>query len=373
MTRRTLLPVCCLVACLLAAACSPKPPPTPQPTPRPVDTEAPKPTATQTLVPTATPLPSATPSPTPNPNINPLTGQGVADAGVLQHRPILVRYGHDLQSRPQSGLSSADMVYEELAEGNFVTRISGVFLSRVPEVAGPIRSTRLAVFEMLHQLDAALVDAGASDGVMWYLSHLSQYPQFRHVGYGGEYFFRSTDKVAPFNLYVRLPQVRQRLIADGSDTPVHVRNMVFADAAPQGTPATRIHVPYPGQAPVDYRYDAASRTYLRAVQGAPHGDALTGTQLAPDNVVVIYCEHKKTDIVEDKLGNTAIMVWWVGSGRAQVFRDGVMVDCQWLRPEAADQMRLVDGSGNDIALKPGQTWIEIVPLDYAITHNATAQ
>lgn len=360
--RRAYLPVLpALLTLLFLAACSsPTATPVP-PTPRPANTIAP--TATATPQPTATPVLT----PTPDPNVNPLTGLSVSDPEVLQHRPILVRYGHDRQSRPQSGLSSADMVYEELAEGNFVTRITGVFLSEVPPVAGPIRSTRLAVFEMLHQLDAALVDAGASDPIMWMLSTLPQYPQFRHTAFGAEYFFRSADKVSPYNLYVNLSQVRERIIADGVDTPVHARNMVFADEPPAGSPAAQVHVPYPGQAPVDYRYDADAGRYLRFVEGAPHTDAANGEQLAPENVVVIYCEHKTTDIVEDQLGNRAIMVWWVDSGRAQVFRDGTLIEGRWVRPEPADQMRLVDADGEDIPLKPGQTWIEIVPLDYAIT------
>ncbi len=363
--QRTFLPLLSALAGLLfIAACKAAPTATPvPPTPRPVATTVPQPTSTATTSPTPAPTATATP----DPNVNPLTGLVVGSVEALQHRPVLVRYGHDRESRPQSGLSSADMVYEELAEGNFVTRITGVFLSKIPEVAGPIRSTRLAVFEMLHQLDAALVDAGASDPIMWMLSTLPQYPQFRHVGYGGEYFFRGENQPAPFNLYVRLPQIRARMIADGTDKPIHVHNMAFSPQVPAGDAVTRIHVPYPGAAPVDYRYDAASGTYLRSVEGVPHTDALTGTQLAPDNVVVIYCEHKKTDIVEDKLGNTAIMVWWVDTGRAQIFRDGVMIEGRWSRPQAADQMRLVDADGNDIPLKPGQTWIEIVPLDYKIT------
>jgi hypothetical protein len=299
--------------------------------------------------------------------MNPLTGLIVSDPEVLQHRPILVRYGHDRESRPQTGLASADMVYEELAEGNFVTRITGVFLREIPPVAGPIRSTRLAVMEMLHQLDAALVDAGASDGVMWILSQLPQYPQYRHTGPGAQYFFRSTDKRSPYNLYVRLQEVRQRIMADDVDKPVHAEAMVFSEEPPGGPAVTSVHIPYPGQAPVDYRYDAASGTYLRFVEGAAHTDAQNGKQLAPENVVVIYCEHKRTDIVEDKLGNVAIMVWWVDYGRAQIFRDGVMVEGRWHRPEAKDQMHLEDADGNDVALKPGQTWIEIVPLDYQVT------
>ena len=362
--KRLSLALCGLVVLLLAGACRAQPTATPvPPTPQPMFTEVPQPTAT----PTQTAVPTETPTPTPDPNVNPLTGEHVADPAVLQHRPILVRYGHDRESRPQSGLTSADMVYEELAEGNFITRITGVYLSEIPPVVGPIRSTRLAVFEMLFQLDAALVDAGASDTIMWMLSTVPQYPQFRHVGYGAEYFFRSADKASPFNLYVRLPQVRARLIADGTDKPVHVHNMVFSASPPQGAAARRVHIPYPGQAPVDYRYDAGSGTYLRFVEGVPHTDALNGRQLAPANVVVIYCEHKKTDIVEDSLGNTAIMVWWVDTGRAQVFRDGVMVESRWSRPQPAEQMRLIDADGKDIPLKPGQTWVEIVPLDYKVT------
>lgn len=373
MDSRLSLAFCALVAFLSVAGCGPRPTSTPiPPTPQPARTEVPTATCTPLPTETAVPTPTASPtpivSPTPDPNVNPLTGEAVSDPQILRHRPILVRYGHDRESRPQSGLTSADMVYEELAEGNFVTRITGVFLSKIPPVAGPIRSTRLVVLEMLHQLDAALVDAGASDPIMWLLSTLPQYPQFRHTGPpGAGYFFRSTDKVSPFNLYVRLPEVRARMIADGVDKPIHVYNMVFSQERPQGAAVTRIHIPYPGQAPVDYRYDAATGAYLRFVEGVPHTDALNGKQLAPANVVVIYCEHKKTDIVEDKLGNVAIMVWWVGTGRAQVFRDSVMIEGFWSRPQPADQMRLVDSSGKDIPLKPGQTWVQIVPLDYTVT------
>jgi hypothetical protein len=363
MNRRCLLSplFCALVALLCVAACRAEPTPAP-PTPAPIDT-VPPPSATHTPAPTETPVPT----PTRDPRVNPLTGLAVPDPEMLQHRPILVRYGHDRQSRPQSGLASADMVYEELAEGNFVTRITGVFLSEVPPVAGPIRSSRLVVLEMLHQLHAALVDAGASDGIMWLLSTLPQYPQYRHTGHGAEYFFRSADKTSPYNLYVRLQRVRQRMIADNVNKPIHVYGMAFSEEPPSGQLVQRIHVPYPGQAPVDYRYDEDSGRYLRFVEGAPHIDALTGQQLAPENVVVIYCEHKKTDIVEDKLGNVAIMVWWVTAGRAQVFRDGVLVEGHWSRPEPADQMRLVDAAGEDIPLKPGQTWVQIVPLEYKVT------
>jgi len=60
------------------------------------------------------------------------------------------------------------------------------------------------------------------------------------------------------------------------------------------------------------------------------------------------------------------MVWWVGSGRAQVFRDGVMVEGSWQRDQPAQLMRYVAADGADIALRPGQSWVQIVPTDYQI-------
>lgn len=344
---------CLLVLLPLAVACG-GPAPTPAPTSLPAATQPP---------PAPTQLP--TPAPTLNPNVNPLTGEAVADPEVLQHRPILVRYGHDRIARPPSGLSSADMVFEELTEGNFITRLTGVYLSTLPDVAGPIRSARPAVIDMVQQLDGVLAYAGASIGTAQLLNRQS-FPQYAHGGHGGDLFYRTEAKPAPHNLYVRLPSLRELMADEGVDTPSQLDGMVFSLAARSGSPATQVHIPYPGQAPVDYTYDAATGSYLRFVEGAPHTDALNGDQLAPQNVIVLYAEHRDSDIVEDTLGNVALLIKLVGSGRVQIFRDGVMLEGTWQRDEPGQLTRYKDAEGNDIALKPGQSWIEIVPLQYQV-------
>lgn len=366
--RRTSSFLCCLLVCLLlVTACSAPPtatPPPPSKTPRPVFTEAPLPTATPAS--TATPTPTNTPVPTatPTPAINPLTGLVVPDPEVLTHRPILVRYGHDRQSRPPSGLSSADMVYEELAEGGFITRITGVYYSQVPDVVGPMRSSRPAVIDMMQQLDAVLVYSGASIGTGKLLAQ-EPYPQVTEGN--SDLFFRSPNQRAPYNLYYKLSGLRPWLAPQKNDILTQdLRGMVFDPKAPEGTKATKIHIPYPGQAPVDYAYDAASGTYLRFVEGEKHIDALNGKQLAPANVIVLYAVHKNSDIVEDSLGNVAILITLMGEGRVQIFRDGVMLEGKWVRTEKKQVTRYKDASGQDIALKPGQSWIQIVPVDYKV-------
>jgi len=358
--RQSLLSLCLLAALLSLSGCGAPPAPTPAPSPQLIST----------AVPTFTPLPPATPTamPTATPNLalDPLTGLTVADPEALRHRPILVRYGNDRIARPPSGLSQADIVYEELAEGGFVTRLTGVYLASLPEVVGPIRSARPAVIDMMQQLDAALVYAGASIGTGKLLAQ-QPYPQYDHVGKDGDLFFRSSDRPSPHNLYSRLPAVRARLAAQHADKAVDLQGLTFAPTAPAGKPATRLHIPYPGEAPVTYVYNAASGSYLRSVQGAPHIDALNGQQLAPQNVVVLYAEHKNSDIVEDSLGNVAILINWIGQGRVQVFRDGALIEGTWRREKPGQLTRFLDSEGKAIPLKPGQTWIEIVPLHYSVS------
>ncbi len=349
-----------LALIFLTVGCGTRPAPTSEPTPRPIFTDAP--VATPSVTPTSTPVPT----PTLDPNIDPLTGLPVSDPEVLRHRPILVRYGHDRIARPPSGLSSAEVVFEEAAEGGFITRITGVYLATLPEVVGPIRSARPAVIDMLQQLNGVLVYAGASNGTQALLNQ-QPYPIYSHVGRGSDLFFRSTAKPSPHNLYVKLPDIRRRMIAEKVDTPSDIRGWVFSPAPPAGSPANRIHVPHPWMAVADYAYDQASGTYLRFVEGVPHTDALNKKQLAPANVVVVYAEHRNSDIVEDSLGNLAILITLTGQGRVQVFRDGVMVEGTWQRQAPEQLMRFKDASGHDIPLKPGQSWIDIVPTEAKVT------
>ena len=59
-----------------------------------------------------------------------------------------------------------------------------------------------------------------------------------------------------------------------------------------------------------------------------------------------------------------IQIW--GEGRAIVFRDGQAFEGRWLRPQRPDLIRFVDEAGNPIPLKPGNTWIQVVPFGFEI-------
>jgi len=367
-----------LASCGSGSSNEPVPPTrTPKPTftiavstPTAVASPTPIPTATAT----ATPVP--TPTPTVNPYLNPLTGESVADPAVLQRRPLLVRIGNDAEVRPQSGLSQADMVFEEATEGWYITRFTAIIWSKDPAMLRPIRSARLFTIELGYMFDGALVHSGANDQVRWLLSQstLTDLDEWRHDSVYKELEPKPEDKWAGALAYMGKKYTTSKIVRDylvkiGKEKAVHLVGFTFSgenDPAPQGEPAMYLRVPYPKRALVEYRYDAEEQKYKRWVQGEPHVDALNGEQLAAANVIVHYAKYEETD-VKDSNGQPTYNIVLTGEGRALVYRDGVKIEAKWVRPGITDFVKYVYLDGTPVPLRPGQTWVEVVPLDYNIT------
>jgi len=67
--------------------------------------------------------------------------------------------------------------------------------------------------------------------------------------------------------------------------------------------------------------------------------------------------------VEDSLGSTAIDIVMLGQGPVQLFRDGVMVEGVWRRDDTFQLTQFYDEQGNPLLLKPGQSWVELLPTN----------
>ena len=345
---------------------------TSRPTFTPVSTDTPLPTDTLAptltpLPPTVTPTPTVSPTPTVDPNLNPLTGLSVSDPALLYRRVLAVRIGNDTTARPQEGLGEAEIVYEEIMDGWTLTRFTALFLANNVERIRPIRSARLSTLQIVPQYDAAAVHSGASDHIRWLISQagfvdLDEY-------YNQTPYSVLSDQDWRSRMYTSVQRLHQYLVETGQESTTLVKGYTFDATAPSGQTASSIHIPYPQLCVVDWAYDVASGRYLRSVQGAAHTDGLTGEQIGADNVVIFYTEHKATDIVEDSLGSTAIDIVMTGEGRAQVCRDGVVLEARWARMATNEPIQYYDAAGKIIPLKPGQTWIQLVPTDYAVEIN----
>lgn len=364
---------------ILAACGSAQPTVPPTRTPRPTFTavvDTPTPVSSPTPLPSPTPshTPSPTPTPTAHPYYNTLTGQMVEDPTVLQRRPLLVRIGNDPEVRPQAGLSQADVVFEEAMDGWSLTRFTAIIWSKDPELLRPVRSARLFTIDLGYMFDGALVHSGANDQVRWLLSQ-STITDLDEYFHSAPYLWLEPEgkwKEYPWmgRVATSAQRVREYMARKGIDKAVRIPGFTFSaagDPPPQGEPATYIHIPYPRRALVEYRYDQEQQLYKRFTQGEPHMDHLNEEQLSAANVIVHYATYEETDVV-DVLGAPTFNVVFSGEGRAQIFRDGVMIEAKWTKPGAQDFVRYVYLDGSPVPLHPGQTWIEVVPTDYQITY-----
>jgi hypothetical protein len=280
-----------------------------------------------------------------------------------------VRIGNDEVIRPQYGLAFADLVYEDIMDGWWVTRLTAVYLSQDPETVGPIRSARLINLELTPQFDGALAHSGASDPIRWLISQASfvDLDEFFHP----DPYWSKKNADWRGRLFTGLPRLRDYLRRTGKEKAVELKGFHFSRPGappPKGEPATEVFIPYPQTSVTRWAYDPESGRYLRFVHGVPHTEALTGEQLSAANVIVLYAEHQPTDIVEDSLGSTAIRIVLTGQGRLQVFRDGVMIEGTWERTEENQLTQFKDARGEPLELKPGNSWIEVVPTkDFEVT------
>lgn len=356
---------------------TPKANPTATPVPSPTATQTPTPAAPsgpatiivnnsslvyQPEFPAVTPAIEAPPVPA---GVNPLTGLAATNPALLQRRPFMVRFGNDPVARPPTAISQAEVVFEDLMEARWVTRLSAIFWEADPVEVGPIRSARPVNIELAPMFDAVLLYSGASIGTS---QALAQQP-LNLINEGqGKLFFRSGGRAAPHNLHSSLVKAREWIATQGWERPVTVRGWTFASTPPTGTitATERVEIPYPATSTVAWSWDAAAGVYRRWVQGMAYTDAVTNQQVGCENVVILYARHWDTDIIEDSNGARAVGIALRGGGRVQVLRDGRLIEATWWRRDANWLPQFIDAQGQPIPLKPGRTWVQIVPSEYQV-------
>jgi hypothetical protein len=98
---------------------------------------------------------------------------------------------------------------------------------------------------------------------------------------------------------------------------------------------------------------------------------LTGQQLDTANVVVLAANHIPTLILEhgtvDRGVNRSIEIQVWGEGPLTIYRDGQAYTGRWVRQGRNEPFLFVGADGQPLLLKPGNTWIEVVPLDMQVT------
>lgn len=302
--------------------------------------------------------------PKPKTVASPLTGVQVTPE--LAERPITaVIIENHTDARPQSGLSQAGVVYEALAEGG-ITRFLAFFLDEKPKELGPVRSVRTYFVDWALEFNAPMAHVGGNIDALDLIGPLrmKNMDQFAN----GSYFYRTSDRYAPHNMYTtteKLDALEKKLGYDNkSDFTPSPRVVKEKAAATADHPAITINYSYASYK-ASYQYVAATNDYARSLAGAPHVDRNTNQQIHVKNVVIQYMP---TSYGTTRIGEQTVIMGTPGSGKAVVLRDGTAIEGTWTKPNHATRTKFMDATGKEIPLNPGNTWYSIVPTGNVVTY-----
>jgi len=277
---------------------------------------------------------------------SPLTG--IALKGKAPNHPVVaVKIDNSASSAPQVGLKSADMVTEELVEGG-ITRLAAFFYTTVPGVVGPVRSMRATDIGIVKPLDAALVASGGAAPTVTRVKDAGI--TFYTEGAAG--FYRDSSRYAPYNLFMRLPELVKTL--DAGKEPNPYLPFGSADSLPKGSPASGLTASFSPSSATSFAYQGG-----HYVNTNSHGGA--DDQFSPDTVLVLRVKVGDAGYL-DPAGNPVPETDFTGQGDAMVFHGGRLVRGTWTK-DGLDADVGLRSDGKALRLPPGKVWIELVPAD----------
>jgi len=254
------------------------------------------------------------------------------------------------------------VVYEAPVEGG-LTRFLAIYprTSTIPRV-GPVRSARAYYLDWLREYgDTLYLHCGGSPEALDLINQENIFAA--NEFYRGSYFWRdSTYHEAPHNLFTSSELWQKIFERYGTERQRFFWNGWKFGALASSTPAEavkEIKLKYFADYEVGWKYNEELGRYARWSNGIQYLDAESQPALA-DNVIIQFAEMK----VIDEIGRRQITT--VGSGEGRVLRGGVMIRGTWKKENPADRTRFYDGNGAEIPLAPGQTWVEVMPVNAVI-------
>lgn len=297
----------------------------------------------------------------PKPATEASTLSGLQVDPSVNKRPVTgVMIENSPEARPQSGLTSASVVFEAIAEGG-ITRFLALFQDTQPDYIGPVRSVRPYYLDWLQGFDAPVAHAGGSnDGLAKVKADkVKDLDQFANA----KAYQRVNSRYAPHNLYTSTAKLDALEVEKGFTSSTFEGFARKAESKSATPDAKSIDLTISGYYyNPHYDYDAASNTYKRSMQGKPHIDEKSGTQIAPKVVIANIMQYKIIDSVGHSGYNT------IGSGTSYIFQDGTVTIGTWEKTSSKSQIVFKDKSGAIIKLNPGQTWLAAVGDDTGVQY-----
>lgn len=327
----------------------------------------------------------------------PLNGQLYSKAQRAKwekRRPLGIMVQNNTEARPQSGLSSADIIHEAVAEGG-ITRFLAMYYCDEPKIVGSVRSARIYFIRLLQGYGNnplyGHVGGANTPGPADALGEIKKLGWFGYndmdqfavpfPNYWRDYDRlpgRATEHTVYTNTqklwdYAKKNRDLTNVDEDGVAWDEDWESWSFQDDAKEGSRGAVAKINYGfwennlgSSYTVQWNYDAATNSYKRVNGGEAHIDKNTDEQLKSKNVIIAYADES---VANDGYEHGEHMLYDViGTDDAIIFQNGEAIEGTWKKTKATDMMRFYDEKGKEIDLVRGQIWISILPTGNKVTY-----
>lgn len=278
---------------------------------------------------------------------HPLTG-GDEPIGPV----VAVKIENTRPGMPQSGLSQADVIYQELVEGGD-TRLCAIYSTKRPTQVGPIRSARETDIELLASYGKVALAFSGANKLMLRVVRRANLVDARWDAAPSAYVELRSRRM-PFRVHASIP----KLIAQKPGAVATDIGFRFGSSRSPSSAATNVTVRWKGMTNTA-KYNPSTRRWTIF-----HGGR---EQVTVDNLVIQYVKIKKTGFT-DAVGNHTPLSRTLGSGKLMVFRDGRAVDGSWHRQFMKNPTVMLDSKRQKLLLRPGTTFVMLVPNTERISY-----
>lgn len=313
----------------------------------------------------------------------------VAEREAWEKRtPIAIMIENSVDARPQSGLGSADVVYEAIAEGG-ITRFMAVMYcgaQATDTILAPVRSARTYFIDWASTYQRPLythVGGANLPGPSDALGQLNTYGwvgdnNLNQFSIGFPTFARNYDRITlpdgkPLATEHTMETSTERLWKYAAENrkitawagKANFQPWTFKDdSEADGAVATISYEFWDGfkDFGVQWNYDANTNTYARVMGGQNHVDLNTNQQIMAKNVVVLMTTERGP-INEAK----HMLYTTTGTGQALIFRDGEAIQATWSKASREAPLQFLV-RGQAVEMGRGLTWISVVSTGTTVTY-----
>lgn len=274
--------------------------------------------------------------------------------------PYIVVVENSKASRPQSGLSFADIVYETSAEGG-IPRFIAIYHSNTASKIGPVRSIRPYFLTISKEYALPIAHCGGSKEALNEVKKDSSIMSINEMT-NGKYYYRDNNRKAPHNLYTSsekiLQAIKDKKYNLKAESSLKFDNEFFNN----NDLKEALNITIKPNNVYETSYIFEDGTYTKLMDGEIAKDAITNSPLTFTNIVV-----QKTDITL-QTDNSHLNIDLVSSGEGYIFSNGKVIEMKWSKDSQYDDTKLYDLDGNPISLSEGNTIWNIVDSQSIITY-----